>query len=408
VRPSVRHPAKPWQILCGLVVSGLLLALPGGLLPLWGFHIQPDFDTAGNFFLVLGLGVICGGALAQRLARHTPLQRLLAGGYFTAALSLLVLAVAAPPAPSWYRFLALFVSGTAAGIMNTAVLEALSMRTTDTGGLCAVTPCYESNPATITLTGGIFFGAGSVLAALLLGQSFGDGGATRLLAVTAVIPAMAGIFAGLLHIDTRGVDVHAVSEVSLTDSIEDLHSPLAILFALLLFFQFGNEWSLAGWLPVLLIDRLGLSPATAVTLLALYWGALMVGRIIAVRLLRVVRHGKLLGVSAFCALFGCTALLAAGSRFGVVVGLLLTGAGFSAIYPLVAERIAGRFSYYHPGYFNGIFTFALTGGILAPFVLGHLAGDAGLKVIPLAVMMGSCAVFGLVLLIWLGHKVSGH
>jgi fucose permease len=190
--------------------------------------------------------------------------------------------------------------------------------------------------------------------------------------------------------------------------MEDLRSPLAILFALLLFFQFGNEWSIAGWLPVLLIDRLGLSPSTAVTLLALYWGALMAGRFIAAKLLRGVRHGKLLGVSAFCALFGCTALLAAGSRFGVVMGLLLTGAGFSAIYPLVAERIARRFSYYHPGYFNGIFTFALTGGILAPFALGHLAAETGLKVIPLAVMMGSCAVFGLVLLIWLGHKVSGH
>jgi hypothetical protein len=121
-----------------------------------------------------------------------------------------------------------------------------------------------------------------------------------------------------------------------------------------------------------------------------------------------VRHGKLLGISAFCALFGCTALLVAGSRFGVVVGLLLAGVGFSAIYPLVAERIASRFSYYHPGYFNGIFTFALTGGILAPFVLGHVAADSGLKMIPLAAMMGSCAVFGLVLLIWLGHKVSGH
>jgi FHS family glucose/mannose:H+ symporter-like MFS transporter len=363
-RLSVRHPAKLWQILCGLAVSGFLLALPGGLLPLWGFHIQPDFGTAGNFFLALGLGVIGGGALAQRLARRTSLERLLAGGYFSAALSLLLFSVAAPPAPVWYRFLALFVSGMAAGIMNTAVLEALPMRTTDS----------ESNPASITLRGGIFFGAGSVLAALLLGQSFGEGGATRLLAVTAVIPAMAGIFAGLLHIDTRGIDVRTVPEVSLTDSIADLRSPLAILFALLLFFQFGNEWSLAGWLPVLLIDRLGLSPTTAVTLLALYWGALMAGRIIAVRLLRVVRHGRLLGVSAFCALFGCTALLAAGSRFGVVMGLLLTGAGFSAIYPLVAERIAKRFSYYHPGYFNGIFTFALTGGILAPFALGHLAG----------------------------------
>jgi MFS transporter, FHS family, glucose/mannose:H+ symporter len=389
-RESARPSAKPWQILCGLVVSGFLLALPGGLLPLWGFHIHPDFGTAGNFFLVLGLGVVGGGALAQRLARDVSLERLLATGYFAAALALLLLTVAAPPAQTWYQSLALFVGGMAAGIMNTAVLE-------------AVTPCYESNPAAITLTGGIFFGAGSVLAALLLAQSFGDSGATRLLAVTAVVPAIAGICAGLVRIEVR-----EVPGVSLTQSMEDLRSPLAILFALLLFFQFANEWSIAGWLPVLLIDRLGLSPATAVTLLALYWSALMAGRIIATKLLRVVRHGKLLGVSAFCALFGCTALLAAGSRFGVVVGLLLTGAGFSAIYPLVAERIASRFSYYHPGYFNGIFTFALTGGILAPFALGHLAVETGLKAIPLAVMMGSCAVFGLVLLIWLGHKVSGH
>jgi MFS transporter, FHS family, glucose/mannose:H+ symporter len=394
-RESARHSAKPWQILCGLVVSGFLLALPGGLLPLWGFHIHPDFGTAGDFFLVLGLGVIGGGALAQRLARNTSLERLLAVGYFTAAVALLLLTVAAPPAQTWYQCLALFVSGIAAGIMNTAVLE-------------AVTPCYQSNPATVTLTGGIFFGAGSVLAALLLAQSFGDSGATRLLAVTAVVPAMAGIWAGRVRLEVRQIDSHALPGVSLTRSMEDLRSPLAILFALLLFFQFANEWSIAGWLPVFLIDRLGLSPSTAVTLLALYWGALMAGRIIATKMLRVVRHGKLLGISAFCALFGCTALLAAGSRFGVVVGLLLTGAGFSAIYPLVAERIASRFSYYHPGYFNGIFTFALTGGILAPFVLGHLAVETGLKAIPLAVMMGSCAVFGLVLLIWLGHKVSGH
>jgi FHS family glucose/mannose:H+ symporter-like MFS transporter len=389
-RQTARQSPEPWQILCGLVVSGFLLALPGGLLPLWGFHIRPDFGTAGDFFLLLGLGVISGGAIAQRLVRDWPLERLLAAGHFIAALAILMVAVAAPPAPVWYQFLALFAAGTAAGVMNTAVLE-------------AVTPCYESNPATITLTGGIYFGAGSLLAALLLAQSFGDAGAVRLLAVTAVIPAMAGIFSGLLRIGVR-----AVPESSRGRSMEDLRSPLAILFSLLLFFQFANEWSIAGWVPILLIDRLGLSPATAVSLLALYWGSLMVGRIIAAKLLRAVRHGRLLKISAFCALFGCTALLAADSRFGVVLGLLLTGAGFSAIYPLVAERIANRFSYYHPGHFNGIFTFALTGGILAPFVLGHLAAGASLKVIPLAVMMGSCAVFGLVMLIWLGHRVSGR
>jgi FHS family glucose/mannose:H+ symporter-like MFS transporter len=388
-KPS-QHTSQPWQILAGLVVSGFLLALPGGLLPLWGFHIRPDFGTGGNFFLALGLGIIGGGVLGRRLARNASLPRLLAGGYFSAAAALLLLSVAAPPAQPWYEFLALLATGLAAGIMNSAVLE-------------GVTPCYEANPAQITLAGGIFFGAGSVLAALLLAQSFDDGGATRLLALAAVVPAMAGIFAGQFRISAG-----ALPEVSITESMNDLRSPLAILFALLLFFQFANEWSIAGWLPILLIDRLGLSPGTAVGLLALYWGALLAGRIGTARLLRVMRHGRMLALSAFCALFGCTAMLAAGTRAGVVIGLLLTGAGFSAIYPLVAERIAARFSYYHPGYFNGIFTFALTGGILAPFVLGHLAAGAGLRVIPLAVMLGSCAVFALVLLIWLGHKVSGH
>ncbi|MGD1069640.1 MAG: hypothetical protein ABSB15_05820, partial [Bryobacteraceae bacterium] len=141
---------------------------------------------------------------------------------------------------------------------------------------------------------------------------------------------------------------------------------------------------------------------------ALYWVALMVGRGVASRLLALVPHGRLLWASAFCALFGCGLLLAAGGRFGVIVGLLLTGAGFSAIYPLAAERIASRFTYYHPGYFNGIFTFALMGGILAPFALGHLAAEYGLRVVPLAAMAGSCAVFALLLLIWLGRKVSGQ
>jgi FHS family glucose/mannose:H+ symporter-like MFS transporter len=389
-RAAVRGVAKPWQILRGLVVSGFLLALPGGLLPLWGYHLHPDFGIAGDYFLVLGAGLIGGGMLALRLARTIPLERLLAAGYFFAALSMLLLSVAAPPAQVWYQMAALLVTGASAGIMNTAVLEAM-------------TPCYESDPATITLTGGIFFGAGSVLAAFLLSQSFGGSGATRLLAVAALITAAGGVSLARLRIERR-----EITEISLAQSVHDLRSPLAIIFSLLLFFQFANEWSLAGWLPVFLIDRMGLSPSTAVTLLAFYWLALMVGRIVASKLLRVVRHGRLMALSAFCALFGCMALLAAGSRFGVVVGLILTGSGFSAIYPLVAERIANRFSYYHPGYFNGIFTFALMGGVLTPFVLGHWAEGSGLRVIPLAAMMGSCAVFALVLLIWLGHKVSGE
>jgi fucose permease len=379
----------PWRILRGLAVSGFLLALPGGLLPVWGYHIRADFDTAANYFGVLGAGMTGGALLGIRLRKKYAVEHLLAGGCFLGAVSLLLLALASPSAGFWYQCLALLLTGAAAGVINTSVFESLA-------------PTWESDPAGITLTGGIFFGLGSVVSAWLMSKCLDSMLAPRLFALAALVTGATGVLFGRVPLSRYSPRLLPVSE-----AVKDLRSVMAIFFALLLFFQFASEWSIAGWLPVFLIDRLGLSPETALLLLALYWLALTAGRVITARLLPVVRHQRLLAVSAICALFGCICLLLAPTRGGMIVGILLTGAGFSAIYPLAAERIATRFSYYHPGYFNGIFTFAMLGGILAPFVLGHVAAVAGLEVIPLAALMSSCAVFTLVLLIWLGRKVSG-
>jgi predicted MFS family arabinose efflux permease len=380
---------QPWRILRGLAVSGFLLALPGGLLPVWGYHIRADFGMAANYFGVLGAGLTSGALLGIRLRRKYRVEHLLAGGCFLGALALLMLALASPSAGFWYHALALLLTGAAAGMVNTSVFESLA-------------PAWESDPAGITLTGGIFFGMGSVVSAWLMSKCLDTLLAPRLFAIAALAAGATGVLFGQTPLSRYSPRLLPVAE-----AVKDLRSVMAIFFALLLFFQFASEWSIAGWLPVFLIDRLGLSPETALLLLALYWLALTLGRFIAVRLLTRVRHQRLLAASAFCALFGCVCLLLAPTRGGMVAGILLTGAGFSAIYPLSAERIATRFSYYHPGYFNGIFTFAMLGGILAPFVLGHVAEGAGLQVIPLAAMASSCAVFGLVLLIWLGRKVSG-
>ena len=187
----LKTAASPAKILCGLVVSGFLLALPGGFLPLWGYHIKSEFGTAGNYFLALGLGLATGGMLARRLAARIPLARLLAAGCADGALALLLLSVAAPPAQVWYQAAALLVSGAAAGMVNTAVFEGLGS-------------CYESNPASITLTAGIFFGAGSVLAPLLLAQSFENNTATRLLAVAALVPAAAAVWLGRMRFQRGG------------------------------------------------------------------------------------------------------------------------------------------------------------------------------------------------------------
>jgi hypothetical protein len=102
------------------------------------------------------------------------------------------------------------------------------------------------------------------------------------------------------------------------------------------------------------------------------------------------------------------ALTFSDTRGGAVVGILLMGAGFSAIVPLASERISTRFTSYHPGYFVKLFGFTTSGGIFAAFMLGHVALWTGLRAVPITAMLGSCAVFGLILVIRLGRKVSGN
>jgi len=118
-----------------------------------------------------------------------------------------------------------------------------------------------------------------------------------------------------------------------------------------------------------------------------------------------IRHGRFLLGSAGAAVFGCLLLLGTDNLFGAVTGTLLVGFGFAAIYPLIAEHIGREFPNFHPGFFNGIFSIALTGAMLAPWTLGHFADDWGVGVVMALPLAGTCMVFLLVLLIWLEIKI---
>jgi fucose permease len=211
-----------------------------------------------------------------------------------------------------------------------------------------------------------------------------------------------------IYARTRFHTEDSARQPSLGQAFADFRSPAALLFALLLFFQFGNEWSIAGWLPLFLIQRLGISPESSLMMLATYWLALLVGRVVVISVLPSVNRGKLLMGSVTAALFGCIILSSTDNRFGAVVGILLVGGGFASVYPLVVEKIGGRFPYYHPGFFNGIFSFALTGGMLAPWSLGFFTDLWGIRVAMTLPLLGTVMVFILLVLIWAESRFRGR
>lgn len=377
------------KALAGFFVSGLLLSFLGAILPVWGYHISSDYETVGKYFLSLNLGMLLALRIGQLLMGSYGVGRMLAIACGTATAALLVLAAVAPPADPVWRMAGLLMLGAAAGLLHAAIFHAISR-------------IYQHSPAATVNLAGISFGLGCLVMALLSSAMFYQYTATILVALLSLIPL--GFAIGYSRSQFRPEPMRSAP---IDRVVRDLKSPGAILFALLLFFQFGNEWSIAGWLPIFLAQRLGISPSSSLLFLAFYWVALLLGRIVAQAILPRVSHTKLLLSSVMAAMLGCIILSATDNVLGTITGILLVGCGFASIYPLVVEKIGDRFPHYHPGFFNGIFSFAFTGAMLAPWTLGYVASWEGIRYVMLLPMMGSVMVFVILLLLWLEGKLSG-
>jgi fucose permease len=388
--PRVLDTRSTSKALSGFLLSGFLFALLGPLLPAWGYHLGSGFVVVGNYFLSLGLGAMAAGLLWRRILRRTGLAYLFVLACSLACASLAYLASASPPVDPLWRMAGLWCLGFAAGLLNAALF-------------CAISPAYREQAATTVVGGGVFHGIGCVAAAMVVSASFYEYSVRGILLLTAIIPAGFAVW----YAFTRWPDPFVSQEPSLDRALRDFRSPPAVLFALLLFFQFGNEWTIAGWLPLYLIRRLGISPENSLVLTALYWLALLLGRLAVLLLLPVVRHAKLLLGGALAAQFGCIILTFTNNRFGAATGILFIGAGFATIYPLVAEKLGARFPYYHPGFFNGIFSFGLMGGLLAPATVGYLADALGMWVVAGLPFVGTAMVSLLIGAIWLEARISG-
>jgi fucose permease len=380
------------KALAGFLLSGFELALLGAILPAWGYHRDPpQFAAVGNYFLSLAIGIVFAALVSRKIMAQRGLNFLLVFACALSCLALAFLGMVSPPSSEWWRVLGLFALGAGAGLLNLALFQAISGR-------------YQADAAGTVSRGGIWYGLGCLTATLLVAGTFYAYTVPAILGLMAVAPAVfACIYATVSYRAAA-----AATQPTLKQAFEDFRSPGAVLFALLLFVQFGNEWSIAGWLPLFLIRRVGLSPSSSLMLLALYWLFLMTGRLGAVVILPRLRHSFLLFGSGIAAMFGCLVLFLTDNWFGAATGVLFIGAGYASIYPLVAEAIGRRFPYYHPGFFNGIFSFALVGGLLAPASLGYAASGLGVGVVIGIPLIGTITVIALLLLIWLESKITGR
>jgi len=379
------------RALAGFFVSGVLLSFLGTILFSWQHHLTSQYGIVGLYYAGLIAGLVGSARLSPALLRRKGLGWTLALACGLAGAAFLYLAFVSPPFSPWWRVAGMAMVGFSAGLLHTAIFHAIS-------------PMYRHDPAATVNLAGILFGSGCFALAIVISGPFYLYTAAAVQVWIAVIPALFG----WMYWKTPFPAESAAELPAPPQPSSELRSTGAVLLSLLLFFQLGNEWAVAGWLSLFLSQRLGISPPSALGMLALYWLALTIGRAASQWILPRARHGRLLLTTVTAAMFGCISLGATDGKFGAVTGVLLVGLAFAPIYPLVVEKIGHRFPYYHPGFYNGIFSLAMAGGLLTPGLMGYIASVYGLRMIMLIPLIGSIVVFILLLLIWLESRLRAY
>jgi len=370
-------------------LSGMLMSFPGAILPAWGYHLDYDFLEVAQYFLALALGLLASVRVGASLFQRREVRFVVVAGSVLACIAFLWLAWSAPPVRYGWRVAGILCIGLSAGMLNSAAFQSISS-------------VYQHDRASTVNLAGMLFGLGCFVTALLISSAFYVYTVPSTLFLVSLVP---GFAAGLYARARFGKPVQHANKGP-KEIWAEVRSPGAVLFTLLLFFQSGNEWSVAGWLAIFLTHRIGVSPDDALLMLAVYWAALLVGRVTAQAVMSHIGHGKLLFGSALAALLGCLILVATNNRFGAWTGLLLVGGGFASIYPLVVEKVGHRFPDYHPGFYNGLLSFGFAGGLLMPCLLSILAHWWGAWVVMAGPFLGTCLVVLLILLIWIEAKLT--
>lgn len=395
---SIPPPETPAKTLLGAVfLLGALLSLLGSVLPVWGYHRLEAFHDAGNHFLAAALGFVLGNFVSVLAAPRYP--RLLLGplpGCLFSIVAVSLFGLLAPPYPIEWQLAGALSLGIALGTLVVMIFHEIGA-------------VYRFNTSAAFPLFGLVALAGAFASPFGVALLVIPTGSLALLAL-GVVPALIAVAAlrgGRYRARIASAPSSMLQPRTFKEALADFRNPATVLLSLLLFFQLGNEVALLGWLPVFLIQRLGVSPAVAIYALAAFAFALLAGRTATQALRGRARRNRVLLSGLTLSVFGCLMLLSTNNLFGAFFGISLVGLGFSPVFPVSLERIAQRFPYYHAGVMNGVFAIGLLGGLLAPFSLGHFAGEFGIRIVMGLPIAGSVVVAILVILLWLESRLMG-
>jgi len=367
-----------WASCSAMFLFGIVLAILGALfgLPAMRMRLHADLVQQGDILFVLFLGVFAStilvGPVIDRYGNKIVLS---VSGAATAAALAGFAGVQSVSAASLYAF----VLGFGGGGLNTAA-NAL------------IADVYPERRAEMLNLVGTFFGVGAFFIPLLAASLAGRVTIPQLLAVAAALAALCTIAYLLLPFPPAAES----SGFSMFASVRAARIPGVVLLSFVLFFESGNESAVGGWMSTY-AGSAGLSPSIATWILAAYWAAMMIGRVISARIVERVRKETMVLASGIGSAIGMAILLLDRSVVTLTIAGMILGLAFAAVYPTTLAIAGDRYQRNAGTIFGLLFAVGLLGGMSFPWAVGHISEAWALRAGMALPLVGAAGIIGVIL-----------
>lgn len=343
-----------------MLVFGIVFAVLGTVfgLPAMRERLQINLAQQGNLFLLLYFGVFCASLIVGPLIDHLGNKANLLVSSLIVCGAMLAFAGAHSLMAASFAALLLGLGG---GALNTCPNVLVS-------------DLYGEQRGPMLNILGIFFGIGALFIPLLAASIQGHFTIAQLFVFCAALAfACAIVYAVIPFPPPRESQAFSFNE-----AIEVAKYQGVLLLGFVLFLESGNEASIGGWMSTY-VNSSGYSPRIATFALAGYWAALMLGRMLAARLLAGVGKFQLVAASALVSLVGCAILLSSQRLPFLVTGSALIGLSYGPVFPTTLAIAGDRYSRRAGTVFGLLFSIALMGSMSMPWAVGQASQRLGIR-----------------------------
>jgi MFS transporter, FHS family, glucose/mannose:H+ symporter len=387
VSPTVRPRLLFFSASAGILVFGIVLAILGTVfgLPAMRARLQISLAQQGTLFLLLYLGIFVASLIVGPLIDHLGNKANLFASSLIVALAMVFFAGA-------HSF---------AAASGAAILLGLGGGSLNTCTNVLVSDLYAEQRGPMLNLLGIFFGVGALSIPLMAASIEGHFTIHQLFVFCAVLAAVCALWYAAISFPSA----KANQRFSWSELLEVAKYNGVLLLAFILFLESGNEACIAGWTSTY-VGVTGFSPRVATLVLAAYWAALMLSRMLAARVLRGIRKSQLVVGAAILSLGGCAVLLSARSLIMLSVGTALVGLSYGPIFPTTLAIAGDRYLQRAGTVFGLLFSIALIGGMMFPWAVGEISQRVSLRAGMIVPGLGAVGIVGLSLAVFFGDRKS--